>query len=393
MNIPCKFYQQGKCRNGNTCKFMHSKGGPPAKGGHKFFPERGHTSGHRSGHGSSHHSGPHSNHRNHYTKKKYLPPKNKYNDNYQKPKQSRGPGPSKMVQPNSENVNQTLEVVDLKQLNLRRKQGGLQHLIVASVVQLGKMLLLLIKNEQFVVLFSLGNNQFLPDPLYINCDINEKILSIRSGAFGNIEGQFIFVNYIHFNNLSLEYSSRLLITPLGCLDAHKTFLVLNISNVGEINEFYVDQQVLLTAVHDESSNQTELKMAMIADIAKNSQDLKQLSAMIEESFNSSVIEGKVTSISRLGSSIILALSTGRLFVLDVTTSSTQYIENLGGEIIFLEMASFGGNATGEVVLVTGAGEIKLATLGNPLQTRMNNQMNTPLLKVRSLLFNQGKLIR
>lgn len=388
MNVPCRFYQQGNCRNGNNCKFAHVKTGGPPKGNPKFFSGKSNMP----PHGSDNNSRPPKNYGNpgHYSKKKYHDQKKSYNNSYQKLKQPRNPPPSQMGQLNTENVNQTFEVVDLKQLNSRRKQGGLGNLFISSVVRLDKILLLIIKNNQFVVLFNLENNQFMPDPLYINCDINEKILSIKSGQFGNIEGEFIFVNYINFNNLSLQYCSRLLITPKACLDSHKTFLILNISEMGEISEFYIDQQVILTAVFDKKSNQSELKMAMIQDIAKHSSDLKQLSKFIESSFNSMVVEGEVTSITRVGTSIIVALSTGRLFVMEITNSTTQYIENISGATILLEMINFGGTGGGEVALVTGSGEIKLATLGNPLQCRMNNQMNTAFLKARSLLFNQGK---
>lgn len=237
----------------------------------------------------------------------------------------------------------------------------------------------------------MDENQFIPNPLYINCDINEKIIEIKSGSFGNIEGDFIFVNYINFNNLSLQYSSRLLITPLAFLDAHKTFLILDISSEGEINEFYVDQQVILTAVFNKNSGSSELKMAMIGDISKNSNDLKELSKMIEASFNSTTIEGKVTLITRIGSNIIVALSTGKLFVLDIGTSNTQYIENINGETILLEPANLGNGSSGEVSLVTSLGDLKLATLANPLQCKLTNQMNTPLMKAKCLQVGQGKL--
>lgn len=291
---------------------------------------------------------------------------------------------------NSENVNQTFEVKDLKELNFNRKQGGLSNLIISSVVQVAKMLLLIIKNEQFVILFNLENNQFLQNPLYINCDINQKILSVKSGAFGNIEGQFIFVNYLNFNNLTLEYSSRILITPLTCLDAHKTFLILNISNMGEINDFYIDQQVLLTAVHDKKSNQSELKLAMINDIAKDSSDLKQLSVIIQNSFKTMPVEGRVSFITRINTSLVIALSTGKLFIIDLTSFSTQYINDINGETILLEPANSQNPTSGEIALVTGSGDVKLATLANPLQCRLTNQMNTPLFKAECLRFNQGK---
>jgi hypothetical protein len=395
MNKPCRFFQQGNCRNGNTCKFSHSGNPSPQQGGpSKFNPKTPYP--HKGKHHNQQNPRFNSNNRpnqgfnpnNRYPKNNFPNQKSKYPNNQNK--RPHNPHPNQMAEMNSQNVTQTFEVVDLKELNFKRKQGGLSNLIISSVVQLGQMLLIIIKNEQFVILFNLENNQFLPNPLYINCDINQKILSVKSGTFGNIEGQFIFVNYIHFNNLSLEHSSRMLITPLACLDAHKTFLILNISTMGEINDFYIDGQVLLTAVYDTNSNQSELKLAMINDIAKNSSDLKQLSSLIENSFNTMPVEGKVTYMTRINTNIVVALSTGKLFILDVSSLSTQLINDINGETILLETANFGNVNSGEITLVTGSGDVKLATLANPLQCRLTNQMNTALFKAKCLLFNQGK---
>lgn len=391
---PCIFFQKGSCRNGNSCRFSHADGAPgnPSRPPNSDMnprnerrpprddrandrrPPRGRGSRGRypnPSRGSGNRRFPNSG--NQEPRGRY--PNNKSNQSNQ------------IV--NSQNVNKTFEALDLKELNFKRKGGGLSNLIISSSVQLGQMVVLILKNQQFVVIFKLDDNQFIPNPLYINCDINEKILAIKSGSFGNIEGDFIFVNYINFNHLSLQYSSRLLITPLAALDKHKTFLILDISVNGEINEFFVDHQVLLTAVFDQNSNSSELKMAMIAEISQHSNDLKQLSKTIEGNLNSMTLEGKVTLISRMGSNIIVALSTGKLFVLDISTSSSQYIENINGESILLKAS--GNPSLGEVTLVTSSGDLKLATLANPLQCKLTNQMNTPLLKAKCLQVNQGKL--
>ena len=390
---PCIFFQKGSCRNGDNCRFSHSSGGPgndsnPSNSNmgsrnDRRPPNRGRGSRGRGSRGRG---------RGRDRDRDRNPSNNNFNERY--PNNGGGhmnskPNNNQMNVNNSPNVNKTFEALDLKELNYKRKGGGLSNLIISSSVQLGQMVLLVLKNEQFVVIFKLDDNQFIPNPLYINCDINEKILGIKSGSFGNIEGDFIFVNYINFNNLSLQYSSRLLITPLASLDKHKTFLILDISMNGEINEFFVDHQVILTAVFDKATNSSELKMAMIAEISQHSNDLKQLSKMIETNFNSIKLEGKVTLISRIGTNVIVALSTGRLFVLDVATSNSQYIENINGETILLQPA--GNPASGEVSLVTSSGDLKLATLANPLQCKLTNQMNTPLLKAKCLLVNQGKL--
>ena len=87
----------------------------------------------------------------------------------------------------------------------------------------------------------------------------------------------------------------------------------------------------------------------------------------------------------------MALSTGKLFVLDIGTSNTQYIENINGETILLEPANLGNGSLGEVTLVTSLGDLKLATLANPLQCKLTNQMNTPLMKAKCLQVGQGKL--
>lgn len=384
---PCIFFQKGTCRNGADCKFLHVKGGGGPS--NNFDPRRPPNSGpnnrpnHRPNNRPNHRPNNRPNQR----------PNNRPNQRPgQRPGNRPGNGPynNNQNQPNTPNVQETLVNTDMKDLNLKRKNGGLRNLIFSSVAQVGNILLMMIKEVSYIVLFNLETNQFLPNPLYINCDINQKIFSIKSGKFGNIEGDFVFVNYLHFNELSLVYSSRILITPLSALDAHKTFLSLNISNQAEINEFYIDHQVLLTAVHDLKSNQSEIKLAMIHDIAKQSADLKQLAKNIETSLNSQVVEGKVTNISRVGINLLLALSTGRLLVLDISTSSTQYIEGINGEAIMVQLAKFQGSTGNEMIIVTNTGDLKLAALGNPLQSRLTNQMNTPLFKAKYFQFNQGK---
>jgi hypothetical protein len=396
---PCIFFQKGSCRNGNTCKFLHVKdgsgpsgnfSGPRRPGGNpnpNHQPAPRHHNNHSGPRHNNNHSGPR--HGNQHSGPRH-------GNNHSGPRHGNRPDPRSnkkthnQNQPNTPNVQDTLTNTDMKDLNLKRKNGGLRNLFFSSVTQVENILLLVVKDVQYIVLFNLETNQFLPNPLYINCDINQKILSIKSGKFGNIDGNFVFVNYLHFNELSLEYSSKILITPLSTLDSHRNFLTLNISNQAEINEFYIDQQVLLTAVYDNKSNQSEIKLTMIHDIAKQSADLKQLSKSIESSLNAQIIEGKVSNISRVGNNLLLALSTGRLFVLDISTSSTQYIEGINGEAILMHLASFAGSTGNEMILVTNSGDLKLAAMGNPLQSRLTNQMNTPLFKAKYFQFNQGR---
>ena len=409
---PCIFFQKGNCKNGDSCRFAHVKGDASSRPNDFSGPRRppnNSNSSHNPNHRPNPRSGPRHGGRPPYSNSK--PYNNKpYDNNNKKPYGGSNPSHShggrknynnnssnyhhqkqgNMSKQNSQNVQQSINISDLKELNLKRKNSGLGEMYSNSIVQLGKIVLVIIKNKPLVILFSLENNQFMPNPLYINCDINQKILAIKQCSFGNIEGEFICINYLHFNELSLDYSSRLLITPLSCLDAHKTFLTLNISQEGEINQFHMDQQILLTAVFDQNSNKSQIKLAMINDIAKNSSDLKQLSKIIEESFSTSVVDGKVTNISRVGSNVLMTLSTGRLFVLDVSSSSTQYIEGINGEAILLEMAELNGPGGNEMIMVTNSGDLRLVVLGNPLQSRLTNQMNTPLFKAKCFRFNQGK---
>ena len=389
----CRFFAQGKCKKGNDCNFLHSEGGAPPQQGNRPPPRNNQpwnpNSQHRNPNTHQNNRGRNynqSNRRDNSSNRNFNQnPRNHHQNSKNKNFSDNKFNNNKPSNP--ENVKLSLEKQDLSELNSIRKNNGLQNMIIKGVVNIGEFLLLWFKTQNYVILMNTETHSFVEKPLYINCDINQTISEVKLGSFGDIPGEFVFINYVHFNNLTLKTYSKILITPKNCIDSHSNFLKLELSDQAPVNSFYIDQSIFVACIFNESTSSSEVKIASLHGIAENSSDLEKLSQLILSKIQTSQVPGKVSCIKNMSNHLILCLSSGELFVMNLQSNSSQVIKGLTDEAIFLEPSN---TSNGELLVGCKGGEISLSTLGVPLVKRMTNQLNSQLLKLRVLQINQGK---
>ena len=304
---------------------------------------------------------------------------NNNNNNYKA-----GPKYNNQKQANSQNVSLSLEVKFLSDLNNTRYQNKLPSLIFKGAINIENFSLVWLKNQNFCILFDNQNNCIVENQLSINTDINNAVLEIKKGKFGDIQADFIFVNYIHFNEITLKTYSKILITPTTCLESHSNFLTIDISDQAPITCFEINENYLLASVHDERSNNSTIYVALISDILQHSSNLKNLQKIITSGLKSFPVDGKVTNIKASGSNALFCMADGTISVKDFSNNMSNNIQIFNQQNIFIDTI---GN---ELVCATENGEIAIVSLGNQISKRLTSQFNTSMYKMKTILLKNGK---
>jgi hypothetical protein len=100
----------------------------------------------------------------------------------------------------------------LKEINYKRKHVELAELIVKSVCEMGSWIILVIKDRNFLIIYDTILNKFTENQQYVNNEINDVIIDVKGGCFGDFNGtKFSALAYNKFNevDLSLTFVNKL----------------------------------------------------------------------------------------------------------------------------------------------------------------------------------------
>jgi len=294
--IPCKFFAEGTCRQGDNCKFSHDVGrvSRGARGGE--FRGRGDYSQRRQPDESredfnrpyGQHSGPRQqgyNPRPEYGREEGTferrggrfegswrggPPreqtesqgynryerKEPYRENDRSFNQPSYQHKPMMVDSNQQIGSKRIDLLAqndrIKQLNVHRQANGIAKLFINEILTSDNMIIMTVKEKNFVIVYDLSTGTLMDSQIYINTNINDMILKIRKGMFGKLGTEFAIVGYTKFNEVAIKMSSFVLITPVSELFNHMNFINLEISTEAAIDNILVSEEYLFVSCYNQS---------------------------------------------------------------------------------------------------------------------------------------------
>ena len=274
-------------------------------------------------------------------------------------------------------------------MNSSRRNNGLDFLIISQVVHIGHFFLLVVKSKNFIIIFNSETNAFVKDPLYINADINDSIVTLRACQFGDLPGDFIAVSYINFNDLKMMTSAKILVTPLSRLDAHSDYVKILMSTMSQLDHFEINQSFLAGSFFNPKSKSDVLKYTSLQGIAAQSTDLVALGEALGSNMKEQQIDGNITDIDCVKGNLFVGLNNNRFFMLN-TVSGESRMFNYEGKIVFVKDLPQDNSQGIRAILLTETGDLSIANIGNTVEKPTWSNLNMPVLRAHVIPFNQGK---
>lgn len=91
----------------------------------------------------------------------------------------------------------------MKELNFQRKQNNIDELYIREATLIDNKLFLRLGEKNFLFVYDLTTKAFMPNQAYINTMINDVVLKLKTGVFGDIGVPFAAVGYTKFNDLEM----------------------------------------------------------------------------------------------------------------------------------------------------------------------------------------------
>ena len=141
----------------------------------------------------------------------------------------------------------------VKQLNAHRQNNGIAKLFINEAVICDGLLLMTVKDKNFVIAYDFATSQLMDCQAYINTNINDTIIKVRKGLFGKLGADFAIVAYTKFNEVAIKMSSYVLITPVASLFEHANFINIEVSTEAAIDNVLVSEEYLFASCYNASS--------------------------------------------------------------------------------------------------------------------------------------------
>lgn len=300
-SIPCRFFAEGTCRQGDNCKFSHDLSKPQrgtrgegfrGRGRGDFTPRKtdddsgdfkrpyGQHSGPR-----QHNYGPREPYDNNtensfenrgrgsfrgsyrgnrtvdnqepYNYSRYEDRKDNFRDQERSFQQKTYNPPRVQTMDNSQSLgSKRIELLSqndrIKQLNIHRQNNGIAKLFINEAMVVNNVLIMTVKDKNFILAYDLATSALTDSQIYINTNINDTILKIRKGHFGKLGSDFAIVGYTKFNEVAIKMSSYLLITPITSLFDHSNFITLEVSTEAAIDNVLISEDYLFVSCYNQS---------------------------------------------------------------------------------------------------------------------------------------------
>lgn len=302
--IPCKFFAEGSCRQGENCKFAHDVSQPPrnargtdfrgrgrGRGRGDFAPRqpmdgpgedlqrpygrrggsRNENYGPRQEYGSMNTSfesrgrgGFRGSNRGGFSRDRgdgYVAPRYEQRDTFKDNDRSFPPhsySQPKNIPADTEQLigSKSIELLStndrLKQLNIHRQNNGIAKLFISEALVTNDVLVMTVKEKNFVIVYDIATSTLMDSQIYINTNINDTILTIRKGMFGQLGTEFAVVGYTKFNEVAIKMSSYVLITPIASLFDHINFINIEISTEAAIDNVLISEEYLFVSCYNQS---------------------------------------------------------------------------------------------------------------------------------------------
>lgn len=228
---PCRFFAQGTCKNGDSCRFSHSpqtgqQGKGPGQGQQQGYQKppyqktpyqkpQGYQGGQQGGQGN--YQGGQQGY-----KKPYQGGQQNYQGGYQGNQGNQGGQGYNRGQKNfvrdyknekpeaSSNFLRHVYTNDdvyglnnLRRVNNSKSDFKIPELLFNKCALFDNKIIIMIKGKNFILEFDFVKKEYGKRQKYVNSEIDESILDIKIGKFGNIESEFSAIAYTKFNELNL----------------------------------------------------------------------------------------------------------------------------------------------------------------------------------------------
>jgi hypothetical protein len=196
--VPCNFFLKGNCKKGQECPFLHSSapqpGQQPPQSYMKYPPMNTQYQQAQPQQGPGNYQ-----QRNSFQNKVYQ--KNvKSERNYQMEK----PEASSQFLKHVYTEDFLFNLNNARRAHNNSSDFKIPELNVNKVELFGNFIVFLIKGKNFVLVYNLEKKKFLPRQKYLNSEIDESVLDVVIGKFGDIDTDFAAIVYTKFNELNLS---------------------------------------------------------------------------------------------------------------------------------------------------------------------------------------------
>lgn len=219
----CSFFLKGTCNKGESCRFLHT-----SEGAQNPNPQNNQTQNYQKPYNTQNSQSYKKPYNTPNTQNYQKPYNSQNNQNYQKPYNSQGG--QNYQKPYNQNQKGKSFVRDYKNEkpeasckelrhvytnddvyglnNMRRINNSktdfkIPELLFNKCVIYDGKIIILIKGKNFVLEFDYIKKEYNKRQKFVNSEIDESILDIKIGKFGNIESEFSAISYTKFNELNL----------------------------------------------------------------------------------------------------------------------------------------------------------------------------------------------
>lgn len=109
----------------------------------------------------------------------------------------------------------------------------------------------MIDGRNFLVNFNLERNEFLDSQVNLHSEINDSVLGLKLGPFGDL-GLFLGFSYTSVNQLRMVKSSALLFQPYQGSIGTGPALTLPVSSLAAVEHFQFNEKYLFYSYFEES---------------------------------------------------------------------------------------------------------------------------------------------
>lgn len=395
----CRFFLQGRCREGDNCKFLHAKTGNIGRDheAHELPPS---------------HLGKYSQNPNAFNHRKKQQNGNKWNSNRQENSSLQSSGSIGSFNPNMQDnkfrkdsrkhVRNEVQQQNsssllfhlgnqeyLRDLNADRDKNMLERLVVQSAFKFRDQALLTFLDKPFIVDYDLRSYDFTSkEQKYIHVNINHSISALTISSLANFPEEFLLVAYNNFNEITMVMTACLGLIPLTFLGSGQNFFEIPISNEAPITLIGMSKNFIGCTFQDPRTGNSTLSLYQLSTLSAGI-STRDFATLIKQARVEYKINDHVTSLSIYESLVLLGTQNGDVKIFNGNESEMRNFTGLvEGEIVFLELCYQDATSLQDfyIVCVAKNGQIAISNLSQP---RSLHTLSQQISFARFLRYKEG----